>query len=103
MGRKACIGPGAVVVKGLVEGARSIDVLWQRGEAIRIESELVTTESTHGTGCTFSAAITAQLAQGSELVEAVRRAKRFVAQALASAPGLGSGIGPVDHHAPRPR
>jgi hydroxymethylpyrimidine/phosphomethylpyrimidine kinase len=96
------MGPRAVVIKGLVEGGRSVDVLWQHGEATRIESELVETRSTHGTGCTFSAAITAELASGSELLEAVGRAKRFVAAALASAPGLGSGIGPVDHHAAPP-
>ena len=96
------MGPRAVVIKGLIEGGRSVDVLWQQGQAIRGESELVDTRSTHGTGCTFSAAITAELARGSELLEAVGRAKRFVAAALASAPGLGSGIGPVDHHATPP-
>ena len=95
----AAIGPQAVVIKGLREGDRAIDVLWMDGTCVKIESDLVNTKNTHGTGCTFSAAITAELAKGSNLEEAVRRAKTFVASALASAPDLGSGIGPVDHHA----
>ena len=80
-------GPPAVVVKGLLDGDRSVDVLWKDGECVKIESELVKTKST------------AELAKDSKLEKAVRRAKLFVASALASAPGLGSGIGPVNHHA----
>jgi hydroxymethylpyrimidine/phosphomethylpyrimidine kinase len=54
---------------------------------------------THGTGCTYSAAITAQLAKGYGLIEAVASAKRYITNAIASAPGVGRGCGPVNHHA----
>jgi hydroxymethylpyrimidine/phosphomethylpyrimidine kinase len=55
------------------------------------------TTSTHGTGCTLSAAITAQLAKGDSLHAAVRRSIQYVHNAIASAPGLGSGHGPLNH------
>jgi len=54
-------------------------------------------EKRHTTGCTYSAAITALLARGETLVDAVRQAKDFISRAIASAPGLGHG--PVDHWA----
>lgn len=92
-------GVRAVVVKGLVERDRSVDLFFERGKSVKVISDLVDTKSTHGTGCTFSAAITAELARGSGLQEAIVRAKAYVLVALRSAPGLGSGIGPLDHHA----
>ena len=55
--------------------------------------------ATASTGCTYSAAITAGLAAGVPLVEAVARAKRFIHEAILSNPGLGHGCGPVNHHA----
>ena len=54
---------------------------------------------THGTGCTYSAAITAGLALGWPLAEAVRRAKAYITEAIRTNPGLGAGSGPVNHHA----
>nr|MCU0622503.1 bifunctional hydroxymethylpyrimidine kinase/phosphomethylpyrimidine kinase [Gemmatimonadaceae bacterium] len=57
------------------------------------------TTSTHGTGCTLSAAITAQLAFGRSLLDAVRDALGFVHRAIATAPGLGAGHGPLNHFA----
>ena len=92
-------GPVAVVITGLIEGGQSVDVLWRSGEYVQLKSEAVQTKSTHGTGCTFSASITAELARGTELEQAAQRAKAYIALALATAPGLGSGIGPVNHHA----
>jgi hydroxymethylpyrimidine/phosphomethylpyrimidine kinase len=59
----------------------------------------VATRHTHGTGCTYSAAITAGLALGHSLRDAVGRAKRFIHRAIESNPGLGRGTGPVNHHA----
>lgn len=92
-------GVQAVVVKGLLEGNRSVDLFFKDGNSVKVISDVVQTRSTHGTGCTFSAAITAELAKGSGLEEALIRAKAYVFAALESAPGLGSGIGPLDHHA----
>jgi hydroxymethylpyrimidine/phosphomethylpyrimidine kinase len=58
----------------------------------------IATRHTHGTGCTYSAAITAGLAAGAPLGEAVARAKRFIHEAIRSNPGFGHGCGPVNHH-----
>ena len=63
----------------------------------RFEHSRLETTSTHGTGCTLSSAITAGLARGYELEAAVRRALDFVHRAIASAPGLGHGHGPLNH------
>ena len=57
----------------------------------------VASTHTHGTGCTFAAAITAHLALGHALDDAVPRAQRYVADAIRHAPGLGRGHGPMDH------
>jgi hydroxymethylpyrimidine/phosphomethylpyrimidine kinase len=62
--------------------------------------ERILTNNTHGTGCTLSAAITARLARGEALEHAVRGARAFVRAAIANAPGIGGGCGPVDHFAP---
>ncbi|MBI4544994.1 MAG: bifunctional hydroxymethylpyrimidine kinase/phosphomethylpyrimidine kinase, partial [Gemmatimonadetes bacterium] len=59
--------------------------------------------STHGTGCTLSAAIAAGLAHGRPALEAVEEALEFVRRAIAEAPGLGSGHGPLNHFVPSGR
>ncbi|MCK9911299.1 bifunctional hydroxymethylpyrimidine kinase/phosphomethylpyrimidine kinase, partial [Microbacteriaceae bacterium K1510] len=59
----------------------------------------VFTRHTHGTGCTFSAALTAELAKGTDLMTATERAKRFIVEAIATAPQLGGGHGPTNHWA----
>ncbi len=93
------LGCKAVVIKGgHGEGAEAVDVLVD-GEAVtRLALPRINTRNTHGTGCTFSAAIAAYLAQGAPLGQAVLDAKRFVHEALQAAAGLslGSGAGPVD-------
>jgi hydroxymethylpyrimidine/phosphomethylpyrimidine kinase len=101
--RAACqileMGAGAVLIKGgHLEGAAT-DVLfdgvrWREFTAPRID-----TPHTHGTGCTYSAAIAAGLASGLELGEAVARAKHFIQEAIRTNPGLGHGCGPVNHFA----
>jgi hydroxymethylpyrimidine/phosphomethylpyrimidine kinase len=63
----------------------------------------IDTRSTHGTGCTLSAAITAGLALGRPLEEAVAGGLDFVHRAIAAAPHLGAGHGPVNHLVPAPR
>jgi hydroxymethylpyrimidine/phosphomethylpyrimidine kinase len=62
----------------------------------------IATTSTHGTGCTLSAAITAGLALGRDLETAVQAALDYVQRAIARAPGLGGGHGPLDHTVPAP-
>jgi hydroxymethylpyrimidine/phosphomethylpyrimidine kinase len=95
----AALGPRAVLVKGGHLGGDAIDVLFHQGEFREFTSPRIATRNTHGTGCTLSAAITASLASGYDLPEAVERAKRFVTAAIRSNPGFGAGAGPLDHHA----
>jgi hydroxymethylpyrimidine/phosphomethylpyrimidine kinase len=95
----AAMGPQAVLIKGGHLASEPVDILFQRGEWTEFTSVRIETRHTHGTGCTFSAAITASLAAGHDLQEAIRRAKRYVAEAIRNNPGLGSGTGPLDHHA----
>jgi hydroxymethylpyrimidine/phosphomethylpyrimidine kinase len=95
----AALGPQAVLVKGGHLQSDPVDILLHRGEWTEFTLPRIDTRHTHGTGCTFSAAITASLASGQELVEAIRRAKRYITEAIRNNPGLGSGSGPLDHHA----
>ncbi len=94
----ADLGAENVLVKGGHLAGRAVDVLWAGGEIHRFESEYVDTRHTHGTGCVYSAAITARLALGDDLVTAVKRAKVFIASAISTNPGLGrgSGFGPTN-------
>jgi hydroxymethylpyrimidine/phosphomethylpyrimidine kinase len=95
----AALGPRAVLVKGGHLEGDPVDVLFAEGNLLEIPSERVQTTQTHGTGCTYSAAITARLAGGESVAEAVRAAKRWLTEALRTAPGIGAGIGPVNHAA----
>lgn len=93
------MGAGACLVKGGHLEGDAVDLLWD-GRAERVWSRRrIDTRHTHGTGCTLSAAVTAGLAEGRPLGEAVDRAIRFVARAIETAPGLGQGHGPVNHFA----
>jgi hydroxymethylpyrimidine/phosphomethylpyrimidine kinase len=93
------MGPAAVLVKGGHLAGDPIDILFHGGEWTEFTAPRIETRHTHGTGCTFSAAITASLAAGQDLPEAVRRAKRYVTEAIRNNPGLGADSGPLDHHA----
>ena len=94
------LGPQAVVLKGgHAEGPGASDLLYDGENLFRYESPRVEGSVGHGTGCTFSAALTVYLAQGIPLREAVRKAKDFVYLALLSARDkpLGRGTSPADH------
>jgi len=97
--RIARLGVPAVLIKGGHLPGVALDLLLWQGNLYRFESEHIRTVHTHGTGCTFSAAVTAELAKGQDMPAAVAAAKRFITRAIATAPGLGSGYGPVNHHA----
>jgi hydroxymethylpyrimidine/phosphomethylpyrimidine kinase len=92
-------GARAVLIKGGHREGPATDVLFSNGEFTEFSAPRVKTRHSHGTGCTFSAAITAALASGLELSAAVGSAKRFIQEALHTAPELGQGFGPVNHHA----
>ena len=100
-GERLCgFGCGAVLVKGGHKEGEPIDVLVGSGFVEKFGGIRVDTRHTHGTGCTYSAAITACLASGDNLLLAVKRAKQFVQSAIESAPQLGRGHGPLNHFAP---
>ncbi len=97
-------GPDSVLLKGGRHLSDTVvDVLSTvEGDEV-LESDRIPTRSTHGTGCTLASAIATGLAQGLPLAHAVRRARRYLAEALRTAPGLGSGHGPLNHcHTVRP-
>lgn len=93
------MGARSVLVKGGHLAGNAVDVLLHRGQFHQFSSERIDTPHTHGTGCTYSAAITACLARGMGLPEAVGAAKVFLTEAIRTNPGLGHGCGPVNHHA----
>ena len=90
-------GARAAVVKGGHLDGPPIDVLVDGRDVVILDGERVVTAHTHGTGCTFSAAIAARLALGDDLQAATRAAKRYVTEAIKRAPGLGHGHGPLGH------
>jgi len=95
----------ALVTGGHLAGSEVVDVLVANGKEQRFAHPRIVTTSTHGTGCTLSAAIAAGLAQGRPLTQAVTDALDFVRRAIAAAPGLGreGGHGPLNHFVPGPR
>jgi hydroxymethylpyrimidine/phosphomethylpyrimidine kinase len=98
------LGPRYVLLKGgHLEGRQSID--WLVGQElpkpVAFESARIATKHTHGTGCTLSAAIAAELAKGQPVQESIAAAKRFITAAIASGLQIGGGIGPTDHGAYR--
>ena len=95
----ARMGPRNVLVKGGHLHEQAMDVLWSAGRVEQLPGERIDSKNTHGTGCAYSAAITARLALGQDVRQAVRGAKQFITRAIRTSPGLGSGFGPTNLHA----
>ena len=96
----ASLGAANVLVKGGHLRGDALDILYMSDGTVReFCAPRIDTPHTHGSGCTYSAAITAGLALGAPLADAVARAKEFVTAAIRTNPGLGSGSGPLNHHA----
>ena len=93
------LGCKAVLIKGGHFSGEPNDILVSPGKQTVFLGKRVNTAHTHGTGCTYSAAITANLALGATLADSVESAKSYIQQAIEQAPGLGHGYGPVDHFA----
>lgn len=92
-------GPAAVLAKGgHLSGDRVTDWLVTREGQQRFEAPRVSTPHTHGTGCTLASAVATGLAAGLPLAVAVERARAYLLAALAAAPGLGRGQGPLGHN-----
>ncbi len=99
-GRKLLdMGTQAVLIKGghLEKSDEIVDVLVTRADTRHFVHPRLESSSTHGTGCTLSAAITAELARGTHLASAVEHAIDFVHRAIEQAPPIGNGNGPLNH------
>jgi hydroxymethylpyrimidine/phosphomethylpyrimidine kinase len=96
----AAMGSKNVLIKGGHLAGDALDLLYMEGGGVQeFSAARIDTPHTHGTGCTYSAAITAELAKGTGLMQAVSLAKIFVTEAIRSNPGLGQGSGPLNHFA----
>ena len=93
----AGLGPRFVVVKGGHRLDAPIDVVFDGRDYVELSGERIETTNTHGTGCTFSAAIAAYLAQGYAVDGAVALAKRFITDAIEAAYSVGAGHSPIHH------
>ena len=87
----------AVLLKGGHSVNDANDLLYAKGELIWFEGKRIDNPNTHGTGCTLSSAIAANLALGFDLAESIRRAKEYISGALSALLNLGKGSGPLDH------
>lgn len=90
------LGPRAAVVKGGHADGDATDVYWDGREMVELPATRIETRNTHGSGCVFSAAITAGLAKGLAPLDAVREAKAFINGAIGHSLELGKGHGPVN-------
>ena len=95
-GAKSVLVKGGHMPDGVVETGIARDHLFVGDRLEVIDGRLYDTTSTHGTGCTLAAAITANLALGKDLVEAVRISKRYVNEAIRTAPKIGKGHSPIN-------
>ena len=103
------MGAAAVIITGGHESGAShgaprtahlgevVDLLFDGDALFEFRVPRVESRHTHGTGCTFASAVAAGLALGLALPDAAARAQKFVAGAIAHAPGIGKGRGPLDH------
>lgn len=96
------LGSAYVLLKGgHLAGDTSVDVLYDGRTFLHLQTTRIQTKHTHGTGCTLSAAIAAELAKGHSVEQAVRTAKAFITAAIEHALPIGGGIGPTHHGAYR--
>lgn len=92
------LGPKYILIKGgHLESGESTDVLYDGHEFYTFEHERIDVIHTHGTGCTLSSAIAANLSRGCDIVKAVSNAKKYVTLAIQGGFALGKGIGPTNH------
>ncbi|NEU30750.1 bifunctional hydroxymethylpyrimidine kinase/phosphomethylpyrimidine kinase [bacterium LRH843] len=94
------LGPAYVVLKGgHLVNEPAIDLLFDGNKIYELEAKRIETKHTHGTGCTFAAAIAAELAKGAPIIDAVQTAKSFITMAITHSLPIGRGIGPTNHAA----
>ncbi|MCJ7811959.1 PfkB family carbohydrate kinase, partial [bacterium] len=91
------LGCKAVLIKGGHRNNDATDILFDGVEFSKFTSQRIDTKNTHGTGCTYSAAILANLVKGNTLKNAIHISKLFVTEAIKHAFSLGKGNGPLNH------
>jgi hydroxymethylpyrimidine/phosphomethylpyrimidine kinase len=91
------LGPKYVLIKGGHLEGKAVDVLYDGTDMTFLETERINTKNTHGTGCTLSSAIAANLALGFSIVESVKRAKEYITIAIEQSLEIGKGVGPTNH------
>jgi hydroxymethylpyrimidine/phosphomethylpyrimidine kinase len=91
------MGARSVIIKGGHRTGPAVDLYYDGRKFRSLNAPRIRTKNTHGTGCTFSAAIAAYLARGEQIESAVVRAKKYITSAIAQAFPVGSGHGPVNH------
>lgn len=99
--RILALGPRHVLVKGGHLAGAATDILWDGRTVTRVSAPRLDSANTHGTGCTFSAAIAAGLARGRGLADAVREAKAYVTAAIREGFPVGRGVGALRHFVER--
>ncbi|CAN5371026.1 bifunctional hydroxymethylpyrimidine kinase/phosphomethylpyrimidine kinase [soil metagenome] len=97
------LGAKAAVVKGIVVDKQIVDLYFDGKEFLEFSSEIFPKEKSHGSGCAFSSAITAGLADGMGLVDSIDRAKQLVSMAIQYSDGQGRGTSPVNVIAFKPK
>jgi len=90
------LGPRAVIVKGGHLEETATDILYDGVNFTSLSAERISTKNTHGTGCSFSAALATELARGRSLPEAAKTAKQFITAAIRHGFNLGGGYGPTN-------
>ena len=93
------MGAENALVKGGHLQGDAVDVLFDGQKERKYSAKRIATKNTHGTGCTLSSAITAELAKGNTLPDAVKTAKEYVTKAIQTSFELGVGHGPLNHRA----
>ncbi len=92
------LGAQYVLLKGgHLPGSEVVDLLYDGERFVELRAQRLETHHTHGTGCTYAAAIAALLARGSPVEAAVRQAHAYLRDAIVHAPAIGRGYGPVNH------
>ena len=91
------MGARIVVIKGGHRKGPAVDLFYDGKNFRELSARRIRTRNTHGTGCTFAAAIAANLAKGKNIEEAVAEAKEYLTRAIAESYAIGAGHGPVNH------
>lgn len=91
------LGPKYVLIKGGHMDGKAVDVLFDGMESAFLQSERIHTKNTHGTGCTLSSAIAANLALGHDIRESIQISKEYITTAIEHSLDIGNGVGPTNH------